>query len=160
VLYNLSINREKFLFMSNETSKNNHLTIDDFNEIEEWLETQKDTVPLKVFEILRSMIELCKNAKISIQDNKKLLILLREKMGFIPKKEREGKNDKTIVPEWNKDTEDKLALKAKKASENLREYKKNRPPRVREFILMDLMPNPQLGRIKIYPQNLFSTRQP
>ena len=117
--------------MSNETSKNNHLTIDDFNEIEEWLETQKDTVPLKVFEILRSMIELCKNAKISIQDNKKLLILLREKMGFIPKKEREGKNDKTIVPEWNKDTEDKLALKAKKASENLREYKKNRPPRVK-----------------------------
>jgi hypothetical protein len=81
--------------MSNETSKNNHLTIDDFNEIEEWLETQKDTVPLKVFEILRSMIELCKNAKISIQDNKKLLILLREKMGFIPKKEREGKGPKT-----------------------------------------------------------------
>ena len=77
MLYNLSINREKFLFISNETSKNNHLTIDDFNEIEEWLETQKDTVPLKVFEILLSMIELCTNVKNSIQNNKNLLTILR-----------------------------------------------------------------------------------
>jgi hypothetical protein len=50
------------------------------------------------------MIELCTNVKNSIQDNKKLLILLREKMGFIPKKGREGKNDKSIVPEWNKES--------------------------------------------------------
>jgi hypothetical protein len=116
--------------MTDKTEQDDILTKNDLENVRQWfLDNDGKNFPPEIVKVILMMVELCLEAQDSIKSNKKLLALLRQHMGFVPTKERDGKNEKPTEIGWNKETEDKLCRQVQRASEKLREYRKSRPPK-------------------------------
>ena len=72
------------------------LTKDELAKVREWLSQNKESIPpAEIKEALLLMLDLCVDAQSALKNNKKLVTLLRQYMGFIPTKERNGKSEET-----------------------------------------------------------------
>jgi hypothetical protein len=106
------------------------LTKQDLEMVREWfLENSEAGLPVEIRNAVLMMVELCLDAQDSLKSNKRLVSLLRQYMGFIPTKERDGIDENQAGPEWSKKTEEKLHQKVKSSLETWRDYKNRRPPR-------------------------------
>ena len=79
----------------------------------------------QIIELLRLIKEMSSVAK----NQKKTAELLRQAMGLLPKKEREGKTPMQGDEPWSAEVEKKLRGKCLKAFENWKQYKAKRPPK-------------------------------
>ena len=107
------------------------LTKENLSYARSWLKEHGTSIPTQMRILLLAMLDMCEDAQVLLKHNKKLVELLRQSMGFIPLKEREDKKekDKSKSEEWDKDEENSLRSKMKKATDKWREYKKKRPPK-------------------------------
>ena len=107
------------------------LTKDDLAKVREWLSQNKESIPpAEIKEALLLMLDLCVDAQSALKNNKKLVTLLRQYMGFIPTKERNGKSEETPETPWSKNIEEKLHSKVKSSLEEWKQYKAKKPKRV------------------------------
>ncbi len=113
--------------MTMDIDQDSTLTKEDLNTIKSWIATNPDSLPPEIRDVICLMLDLCINAQGILNSNKKLVTLLRQYMGFVPTKERNGKNKEVPEPEWSKNVENKLAKKVQESRERLREYKNTRP---------------------------------
>ncbi len=104
------------------------LTKESLTFIRTWMDENSEGVPAAIRPFILAMLDLCEDAQVLLKNNKKLVELLRQHMGFIPTKEREGKGKKDPAPdEWTKEGENSLLQKMRKAQEKWKEYKSRRP---------------------------------
>jgi hypothetical protein len=107
------------------------LTKDDLAKVREWLSQNKESIPpAEIKEALLLMLDLCVDAQNALKNNKKLVTLLRQYMGFIPTKERNGKSEETPETPWSKNIEEKLHSKVKSSLEEWKQYKAKKPKKV------------------------------
>gem|GEM_PF-7006699 len=110
--------------------------------VRSWLKEHTSSVPQEILPFLLAMLDMCEDAQTLLKHNKKLVDLLRQHMGFVPTKERDGKDKgKNDAEEWTKEGESALHEKMKKAAEKWKEYKKNKPKKKKASVVKKYDPN-------------------
>jgi hypothetical protein len=120
------------------------LTKESLVVVRSWLQEHRNSIPEEILPFLLAMLDMCEDAQVLLKHNKKLVDLLRQHMGFVPTKERNGKDTPKKKPEeeWTKEEESALHRKMKKAREKWREYKQKRPKKRKKSVGRKNAPNP------------------
>ena len=120
----------------NEKAPEIILTKESLAFIRAWVVENSATMPDAIRPFILAMLDMCEDAQVLLKNNKKLVDLLRQHMGFVPTKERDGKSKTdNHSDEWTKQGENSLLEKLRKAREKWREYKKNKPKKKKNSVV-------------------------
>ncbi len=100
------------------------------------MKENSDAVPDAIRPFFLAMLDMCEDAQILLKNNKKLVDLLRQHMGFVPTKERDGKGKADKPPDgWTKEGENSLLQKLRKAREAWKAYKEKKPKKKKNSVV-------------------------